>query len=46
MPTYQDYLQHASSKGFQPVSEAAFDYLIKASFNPITNQFIKEDSHA
>ena len=39
MPTYQEYLYHAAKKGFQPLSENSFNYLLKAKFNPITNKF-------
>jgi hypothetical protein len=46
MPTYQQYLTYASNKGFQPLTEVTFNYLIAARFNPITSQFHKGDSHA
>jgi hypothetical protein len=39
MPTYAEYLAHARTKGFQPVSQATFDSLIRAGFNPITGAF-------
>jgi len=35
--TYADYVAHAKSRGFQPLSERAFTALRKAGFNPITN---------
>jgi len=35
--TYTDYLQHAKDRGFQPLSEDAFNALRRAGFNPITN---------
>jgi len=41
MPTYTEYLVYAKSKGFQPLAEDTFKSLLKAKFNPITNQFIK-----
>ena len=34
---YAEYLNHAKAKGFQPLSEAAFNSLVAAGFNPITN---------
>jgi hypothetical protein len=39
MPTYQQYLAHAQTKGFQPVKEITFNALIASGFNPITNNF-------
>lgn len=39
MPTYRDYLIYASTKGFQPLSVDAFNALLRAKFNPITNTF-------
>lgn len=39
MPTYQQYLAYASDKRFQPLTESAFNALLKARFNPITNSF-------
>ena len=35
--TYDDYLAYAAQRGFQPLSERAFNALRKAGFNPITN---------
>ena len=40
MPNYDTYLFHARLKGFQPLSEPTFNALIKAKYNPITNQFV------
>lgn len=40
MPTYAQYLEHATTKGFQPVSEATFNAMLACRFNPITNDFI------
>ncbi len=39
MPTYQQYLAYASEKRFIPLTEGAFNALIKARFNPITSSF-------
>jgi len=39
MPTYSQYCAYAQSKGFQPISEAAFTALIACGFNPLTNTF-------
>lgn len=41
MPTYRQYCEHAKSKGFQPMSETAFNACVKSGFNPITNEWIK-----
>lgn len=37
--TYSDYLAYAKAKGFQPVSEKAFNSMRKAGFSPIANEF-------
>jgi len=34
---YNLYLDHAKSKGFQPMGKPAFYALIQAGFNPITS---------
>ncbi len=42
MATYEEYLEHAKSKKFQPVKEDTFNSLTKAGFDPIKNTFEKE----
>jgi len=42
MATYEEYLEHAKSKNFQPVKEGTFNSLTKAGFDPIKNTFEKE----
>jgi hypothetical protein len=42
MATYEEYLDHAKSKNFQPVKEGTFNSLTKAGFDPIKNSFEKE----
>lgn len=42
MATYDEYLEHAKSKNFQPVKEGTFNSLTKAGFDPIKNTFEKE----
>ena len=39
MATYEEYVEHAKSKKFQPVKEDTFNSLTKAGFDPITNTF-------
>jgi hypothetical protein len=41
MATYEEYLEHAKSKKFQPVKEDTFNSLSKAGFDPIKNTFEK-----
>jgi len=41
MPTYQQYQYYAAKQGFQPLSKPAFESLIRACFNPISNQFVR-----
>jgi hypothetical protein len=41
MATYEEYLEHAKSKKFQPVKEDTFNSLSKAGFDPIKNSFEK-----
>jgi mevalonate kinase len=41
MATYEEYLEHAKSKNFQPVKEGTFNSLSKAGFDPIKNTFEK-----
>lgn len=36
MPTYEQYVAYAASKGFQPVGQKAFNALVAAGFNPVT----------
>ena len=42
MATYEEYLEHAKSKKFQPVKEDTFNSLSKAGFDPIKSTFEKE----
>ncbi len=44
MATYEEYLEHAKSKKFQPVKEDTFNSLTKAGFDPITNSFEPKSS--
>jgi hypothetical protein len=39
MPTYQEYLEYAKSKGFLPVSEEVFKNVLRHGYNPITKEF-------
>jgi hypothetical protein len=39
MATYEEYLEHAKSKKFQPVKEDTFNSLSKAGFDPIKSTF-------
>lgn len=39
MPSYADYVAHAASRGFQPMSESTFNKLVACGFNPITSQW-------
>lgn len=41
MPNYQEYLQYAKTKGFQPLSEQSFKLLIIANFNPISGEYLR-----
>jgi hypothetical protein len=41
MPNYQEYLQYAKTKGFQPLSEQSFKILIIANFNPISGEYLR-----
>jgi hypothetical protein len=41
MPNYQEYLQYAKTKGFQPLSEQSFRLLIIANFNPISGEYLR-----
>jgi hypothetical protein len=42
MATYEEYLEHAKNKKFQPVKEDTFNSLSKAGFDPIKSTFEKE----
>jgi hypothetical protein len=41
MATYEEYLEYAKSKNFQPYKEDTFNSLSKAGFDPIKNTFEK-----
>tara|TARA_R110000868_G_scaffold59826_1_gene183488 strand:+ start:887 stop:1021 length:135 start_codon:yes stop_codon:yes gene_type:complete len=41
MPNYQEYLQYAKTKGFQPLSEQSFKLLVIANFNPISGEYLR-----
>ena len=43
MATYEEYLEYAKSKNFQPVKEDTFNSLSKAGFDPIKNTFEKAE---
>jgi len=44
LPTFEQYLNYASIKGFQPLKEQTFEAMLRIGFDPINNSYVRSNA--
>jgi hypothetical protein len=44
LPTYEQYINYAIVKGFQPLKPQTFEAMLRIGFDPISNSYVRSNA--